>query len=130
MSIQITQPLHTAILVSDLEKAEQFYGQVLGLSKVDRALKYPGVWYQLGDYQLHLMVDSTIPSGLHNTEKWGRNRHVAFAVTDLQAAKEHLTAAGCAIQMSASGRAALFTYDPDGNVIELSEVVFDKIYAD
>ncbi|EAM49881.1 conserved hypothetical protein [Crocosphaera watsonii WH 8501] len=45
----IIQCLHTAILVSDLEKAEHFYGDILGLEKVDRPLKYPGVWYQIGN---------------------------------------------------------------------------------
>jgi glyoxylase I family protein len=39
--MKITQYLHTAILVSDLSKAENFYGQVLGLTRVDRVLKYP-----------------------------------------------------------------------------------------
>lgn len=119
--MQITQCLHAAILVSDLERAEHFYSNVLGLSKVERILKYPGVWYQVGAFQIHLIVDSTIPSELQNPEKWGRNRHLAFSVTNLDAAKEQLLAHGCAIQMSASGRAALFIQDPDGNVIELSQ---------
>jgi glyoxylase I family protein len=118
--MQITQSLHTAVLVSDLERAEHFYGTVLGLPKVDRTLKYPGVWYQIGDFQIHLIVDATIPPQLNNPEKWGRNRHIAFAVADLDAAKEQLLAHGCNVQMSASGRDALFTHDPDGNVIELS----------
>lgn len=120
--MQIINYLHAAILVSDLEKAEHFYGNVLGLPKIDRQLKYPGAWYQVGDTQIHLIVDSTISSGLHNTEKWGRNRHVALAVDDLQAAEKHLKNCGLEVQMSASGRAALFTHDPDGNVIELTEV--------
>jgi glyoxylase I family protein len=122
MSIQLQRPLHTAILVTNLEQAEQFYGEVLGLAKVERSLKYPGAWYQLGDYQIHLMVDATIPSGLHNVEKWGRNGHVAFGVADLDAAKTHLLAHNCPVQVSASGRAALFTQDPDGNVVELSQL--------
>lgn len=120
--MQITNYLHAAILVSDLEKAEHFYGNVLGLPKVDRQLKYPGAWYQIGNTQIHLILDATISSGLHNAEKWGRNRHVAFAVDDLQAAKERLKTYGLDVQMSASGRAALFIHDPDGNVVELTEV--------
>lgn len=118
--MQITQCLHTAILVSELERAEHFYGTVLGLPKVDRTLKYPGAWYQIGNFQIHLIVDATIQPQLHNAEKWGRNRHIAFAVADLDATKEQLLAYGCKLQMSASGRDALFTQDPDGNVIELS----------
>jgi glyoxylase I family protein len=120
--VGIVRSLHTAILVRDLERAQAFYGTVLGLEQVDRSLRYPGVWYQVGDYQLHLLVDADTPHGLHNSQKWGRNRHIAFAVTDIQTAKAALTEQGYPVQMSASGRAALFTYDPDGNVVELSEL--------
>ncbi len=120
--MQITQCLHSAILVSDLERAEQFYSNVLGLAKVDRALKFPGAWYQIGDFQIHLIVADSMPSDLVNPEKLGRNRHIAFSVDNLDAAKEQLLAHNYPIQMSASGRAALFTQDPDGNIIELGEL--------
>lgn len=118
----IIQYLHTAILVSDLEKAEHFYGNLLGLSKVERSLKYPGAWYQLGDIQIHLIVDCNLDQELQNTEKWGRNPHLAFSVANLDEVKSQLLASGCEVQMSASGRAALFTQDPDNNVIELSQI--------
>ncbi len=118
--MQITRSLHTAILVTDLERAENFYGKVLGLSKVDRVLKYPGAWYQVGDYQIHLIVASSVPTEDQN-QKWGRNPHVAFSVADLDIAKQELLAQNYLIQASASGRAALFTHDPDGNIIELSQ---------
>ena len=120
--MQITQCLHAAVLVSDLEKAEHFYSNVLGLSKVDRILKFPGAWYQIGEFQIHLIVDASIQSALQNPKKWGRNPHIALSVTDLDAAKTQLLAYDCPVQMSASGRAALFTQDPDGNIIELSQV--------
>jgi catechol 2,3-dioxygenase-like lactoylglutathione lyase family enzyme len=118
--MEIIQPLHTAILVSHQERAEHFYGEVLGLTKVDRPFSFAGTWYQIGNFQIHLIVDSGLELKLNNAEKWGRNAHIALAVKDLDAAKAKLAAAGCAMQASASGRAALFTQDPDGNVIELS----------
>lgn len=118
--MQITQSLHTAILVIDLERAEHFYGQVLGLSKVDRALKYPGAWYQVGDYQIHLIVAPSVPTENQN-QKWGRNPHFAFSVADLDIAKQELLNQHYLIQASASGRPALFTHDPDGNIIELTQ---------
>ncbi|MBH8577129.1 VOC family protein [Nostocaceae cyanobacterium CENA369] len=118
--MQITQSLHTAILVTDLERSEHFYGKVLGLSKIDRTLKYPGAWYQIGNYQIHLIVASTVPTDNPN-EKWGRNPHIAFSVADLDAAKQELVNQNYPFQASASGRAALFTQDPDGNIIELSQ---------
>lgn len=120
--MNITHYLHTAVLVSDLEQAEQFYGKVLGLEKVNRTLKYPGAWYQIGAIQVHLIADNGLAPQLQNSAKWGRNPHLALAVENLEAAKAHLMAHGCEMQLSASGRAALFTQDPDGNVIELTEV--------
>lgn len=120
--MRITDYLHTAILVTNLDRAEQFYSQVLGLTKIDRSLKYPGAWYELGAIQIHLIVDMTITLKLQNSEKWGRNPHLAMAVENLEAAKAHLLAHGYEAQLSASGRSALFTQDPDGNVIELTEV--------
>ena len=83
--MQITQCLHAAILVSDLNRAEHFYGEILKLPKTERSRNFPGSWYQIG------------------------------------AAKEQLINYNCPIQASASGRRALFTQDPDGNIIELSE---------
>ncbi|WP_414526496.1 VOC family protein [Nodularia chucula] len=119
--MQILQPLHTAILVTDLAKSEHFYGEVLGLSKIHRSLKYAGAWYEVNNYQIHLIVASTVPTDNPN-EKWGRNPHIAFAVADLDVAKQELIQQNYPIQMSASGRAALFTQDPDGNMIELSQL--------
>ncbi|GAB1543748.1 VOC family protein [Scytonema sp. NUACC21] len=118
--MEITQCLHTAILVTNLDKAEHFYGQVLGLPKVERSLKFAGAWYQVGHYQIHLIVAPSVPCDRQN-EKWGRNPHLAFSVADLDAAKQQLQDNNCPIQPSASGRPAVFTKDPDGNIIELSQ---------
>lgn len=112
--------LHTAILVTDLKKAEHFYGEVLGLVKIDRVMKFPGTWYQIGDYQLHLIVAPFVVNQPKH-EKWGRNPHIAFSVSDLDAAKQQLLNYNFPIQPSASGRPAIFTQDPDGNVIELGQ---------
>lgn len=119
--IQITQPLHVALLVSNLEQSEHFYGTILGLTPVERPFNFPGTWYQVGDFQIHLIVASAVIPDQVNAEKWGRNRHLAFAVADLEIAKQQLILHQCPLQMSASGRAALFTQDPDGNLIELSQ---------
>ncbi|MGP1385463.1 MAG: VOC family protein [Thainema sp.] len=118
----LIQPLHTALLVANVDRAEAFYGGVLGLAKVDRPLSYAGAWYQLGDYQIHLIEDSTYTTAPHNTAKWGRNPHIAFGVNDLDAIKSLLVQKGYPMQLSASGRAAVFTQDPDGHVIELSQI--------
>ncbi|MGL5944413.1 MAG: VOC family protein [Waterburya sp.] len=121
--MKITQCLHTAILISDLERAEKFYGDLLGLSKFERHnFKFPGTWYQIGECQLHLIVQANYAAPLNNPDKWGRNPHIALAIANLQVAKDKLQAQGYPIQMSASGRKALFTQDPDGNIIELAQI--------
>jgi catechol 2,3-dioxygenase-like lactoylglutathione lyase family enzyme len=88
----------------------------------ERNLKFPGIWYQIGPYQIHLIVDVPRPVDVTNTEKLGRNRHVAFGVEDLEQLKARLQAANYPCQLSASGRTALFTRDPDGNVLEFSQI--------
>ncbi len=120
--ITVQAPLHVAINVSDLNHAQRFYGGVLGLQPVERPFSFPGVWYQVGAFQIHLIVAEGYQSTPQNPEKWGRNGHLALAISDLEAAKAALVQAGCPVQTSASGRATLFTQDPDGNIIELSAV--------
>jgi len=70
--MQITQCLHAAILVSDLERAEQFYGNVLGLPKVDRQLKFTGAWYQIGNFQIHLIENRDVAIALSNVPRQSR----------------------------------------------------------
>ncbi len=114
--------LHTALLVSDLEKSRHFYGTVLGLTPVLRELKFPGIWYQIGPVQIHLIQVPQVIGDQVDPEKWGRNRHLALGVGDLAPYRQRLITQGCAVQNSASGRAALFIQDPDGNVIEISQI--------
>ncbi|MEM0980335.1 MAG: VOC family protein [Cyanobacteria bacterium P01_H01_bin.58] len=117
----ILRSLHAAILVSDLDQAATFYGETLGLEAAPRALNFPGLWYQVGDFQLHLIHHEGWHAPDPRPDKWGRNPHLAFQVEDLGAVKTRLSDRGYPIQMSASGRAALFTQDADGNVVELSQ---------
>jgi glyoxylase I family protein len=119
--IEIVGCLHAAVLVSKLERSIEFYEGILGLSRIDRSLNYPGAWYQIGDVQIHLIEDVNYQSPNIDLLKSTRNPHIALGVRDLTAAKEQLLAANCIVKMSNSGRAALFTQDPDGNAIELIE---------
>jgi catechol 2,3-dioxygenase-like lactoylglutathione lyase family enzyme len=118
--MQITRALHTAILITNLEKSQHFYSQVLGLTQVERNLKYPGLWYQIGDYQIHLIVAKSVPTQDQN-EQLEPIPHVAFSVVDLAVVKAELLQQNYPMQPSLSGRAAIFIKDPDGNMIELSQ---------
>ena len=102
--------------------SEHFYGTILGLSKVERNLKFAGAWYQLGSFQLHLIVAEKNHEGPASEEKWGLRGHLAFAIANLETAKQKLTAANVPMQTSSSGRSAIFIQDPDGHVIELSQL--------
>lgn len=120
MSVQAF--LHATLLVSNLEAARAFYGTALGLMPGERQLSFPGEWYQIGPVQLHLIVSEHLIGDRVNAQKWGRNRHLAFAVENLAELQQRLVAMGYAVQASSSGRAAIFVSDPDGNLIELTQV--------
>jgi catechol 2,3-dioxygenase-like lactoylglutathione lyase family enzyme len=128
--MQIEQALHVAIAVTDLDRAATFYGEVLGLPQADRPLKFPGLWYQVGAFQIHLIQCQSSPESspaptiapLFDSQRWGRNPHLAFAVSDVAAIATSLETAGYAVQHSASGRSAIFVRDPDGNLLEFSQV--------
>jgi glyoxylase I family protein len=120
--MSIIQFLHASLLVTDLEASRYFYETVLGLTPTERNLSFAGAWYQLGPIQIHLIVAETVIGDRINPEKWGRNRHLALAVSDIEAMKQHLESLRQPFQLSASGRAALFIPDPDGNLIELTQV--------
>jgi glyoxylase I family protein len=119
----LIRSLHVALLSTDLDRSRQFYEGALGLLPVDRPLGFPGVWYQLDGFQIHLIRAEVIIADRVDGDRWGRNRHLAFAVDDLGEIADRLTQQGHTIQRSASGRPALFTQDPDGNVIEFSQMV-------
>jgi glyoxylase I family protein len=119
--MSVTQFLHASLIVTDLEAAQKFYETILGLKRTDRNLSFAGQWYQIGSIQLHLIVAPERIEDRINQDKWGRNRHLAFAVADLAAIKQRLQTLDYSFQASSSGRAALFVPDPDGNLIELAQ---------
>ena len=116
----VIRGLHVALNVTDLDRAAEFYGGLLGLELIDRPLKFPGLWYAIGDWQIHLIVAPQVASSIQD-DRWGRNPHLAIAVDDLEVLKNQLTTAGLSWQASASGRAAIFTQDPDGNLLEFQQ---------
>lgn len=119
--VAILRSLHVAVLVRDLEEAKRFYTDILGLAEAPRSLNFPGYWFQVGDAQIHLMQCDDWQAPCPRPEKWGRNPHLALQVDDLSALKARLTEQGYPLQMSSSGRAALFTQDPSGNIVEVSQ---------
>ncbi|MEA5471037.1 VOC family protein [Spirulina sp. 06S082] len=120
--MEITQCLHTALLVCDLDRAKHFYGTILNLPIAERDLKFAGVWYQVGNYQIHLIVNTEFSGNLYDRAKWGRNAHIAFNVDNLAELKQRLQAHNWPMQLSSSGRAAIFIQDADKNIIEVNQM--------
>jgi len=108
---------HVTILVTDLDRARDFYSRVLGLREVPRppSFDFPGMWFKTGGAFLHLLgkpePDTTGP------------RHFCYWVRDIQAAKRHAEAAGWEVlwqtKYKITGIDRFFVYDPDENRVEI-----------
>lgn len=111
---------HVAILVYDLERAETFYREVLGIGRSSTPSYNPAsiVFLDCGPTMIHLIryPDSTARPGRKGV-------HWAFEVTDLEVAYRKVVDAGCEIEVPISARPDgspyFFFYDPEGNRIEL-----------
>ena len=111
---------HISLLVADLQRARDFYEGILGLeiNPARPAMSFAGVWYDIGPVQIHLMCLPNPEAGLVRPEHGGRDRHAAFAISDMHELKECLTKADIKFTLSQSGRGALFCRDPDDNALE------------
>lgn len=115
--------LHVSFPVSELDAARRFYEGVLGLtpSPLRPTLPFDGVWYEIGAQQIHLLALPNPDRGAERPAHGGRDRHTAFAVSELRALEERLRSAGISYTLSQSGRQALFCRDPEGNALEFVE---------
>lgn len=120
----ITTLLHASVLVRDTRIALAFYHELLGLA-IDPTrpdLGYPGAWLQVGPQQIHLLELPNPDPVTGRPAHGGRDRHIALAITSVDALKQKLDAAGIYYTLSRSGRRALFCRDPDGNALEFVEI--------
>lgn len=115
---------HVSLLVADTGRALGFYRDLLGLALAERPdLGFPGAWLSIGDGQLHLLELPNPDPLSGRPEHVGRDRHLALAVDDLDGLVGRLAHAGVSCARSRSGRAAVFCRDPDGNGIELVQIM-------
>jgi len=81
---------HVAVIVSEVDRARDFYQKLLGLEKIPRPkTRAPGEWPGIGTNQLPL-IGGTAPAGKSDP----RRPHMAPEVENLQAAKAVLTELG------------------------------------
>lgn len=123
--IKVTQLLHASLLVADLGRARAFYEGVLGLapSPARPEMSFDGVWYDIGAAQIHLLCLPNPDPIDGRPAHGGRDRHTALAVEGWEELKARLDAAGIGYTLSRSGRRALFIRDPDGNALELIDMI-------
>ena len=121
--VEVVGLLHASLLIEDVSVSRAFYEGVLGLQPSDSRpdLGFPGVWYDVGSAQIHLICQPNPDPISGRPPHGGRDRHTALAVRGWEAAKAQLDAASIGYTLSRSGRRALFCRDPDGNALELVE---------
>lgn len=125
---------HTALVVSDLEGSIEFYTRVLGFH-VARRLDF-------GDRELVIIALGEEPAAKIELLRYDATdqkqgvpddrtllglRHLAFHVSDVGAAYEQLLEAGVRMQddppfKRSGGPPIAFGYDPDGVLLEFSEL--------
>lgn len=119
--VQITDIHHVSFIVNDLQRALEFYSDLLNIEQKHNRpeMGFSGAWLKINDSQeIHLLeLDNPDPTSGRPTHG-GRDRHAAFNVKDLSPLKAALDRNNIAYTLSMSGRAALFTRDPDGNALE------------
>ena len=115
---------HVSVCVTDLPRAKQFYGDVLGLTEIPRpTFSFPGAWYELGDRQLHLIVHTTPRALRGTTDIDGRDGHFAFRVRDYEETVDYLRRRGVPFWENPRNPTPweqVYVTDPDGNVIEFN----------
>jgi catechol 2,3-dioxygenase-like lactoylglutathione lyase family enzyme len=115
---------HVSLSVTDIEKAKEFYGTVLGFEELERPdFDFPGAWYQIGTIQLHL-IENTQAETLRKSNKLdSRDGHLAIRVKDYYETVNYLEAKGIEMLQkpnSKSGFAQIFCMDPSQNLIEFN----------
>ena len=119
---------HVTIVVQDLKASRIFYVDVLGMDAVERpAFGFPGLWFQAGQTQVHLIEENTESGPAGNqvaaNASISRTRHFAFEVEDAFAAQAALEAAGLTLaagpKQRPDGPTQIYVQDPDGHLVEL-----------
>lgn len=113
---------HVALHVADLEASVAFYRDQLELEPMARpAFAFPGAWFRLGVRQeLHLIAGREQP-----VQSERRGTHFALQVGSMDEAEALLQRNGVAYRprkRRPDGAWQLFLADPDGHLIELTDL--------
>ena len=113
--IDVQRVDYIRVPVTDMEKATQFYGEVLGLERNPNSAAEDWVEYEAGNVTLAVMTPDT--HGEASAAAASGTLTIALRVRDVAAAKTALEAAGVEVnEMWDSGACSGAGFDdPDGN---------------
>jgi len=120
---------HIAIICSNYERSKKFYTEILGFKILQEIYRRERDSYKLdlslnGQYLIELFSFPDPPARLTRPEATGL-RHLAFEVTDVEAAVRQLLANNIAAEPlrvdEYTGKKFTFFPDPDGLPVELYE---------
>jgi len=127
--VDISKVHHIAIICSNYKISKKFYTEILGFKVLNEVYREERDSYKLdlcvgGQYQIELFSFSDPPKRKSFPEAAGL-RHLAFAVTDIQEAVQHLKRCGIKTEPirvdEITGKQFVFFQDPDGLPLELYE---------
>jgi catechol 2,3-dioxygenase-like lactoylglutathione lyase family enzyme len=127
-SIRVRHIDHVTFVVRNLDASRTFYEGVLGMECVPRpAFNFPGLWFQAGGTQIHLIGQHSEsgPAGADRAAgvAISRTHHVAFEVDEAAPVIQRLKDLGIEIvsgpKFRPDGPTQLYVLDPDGNLVEL-----------
>lgn len=120
MKINILRLNHVQICIpfGAEERAREFYGGLLGLEEIEKPevlKKNGGLWYRMGDIQLHV--------GVEDMGEGASKRHPAFEVEGIKEVRAYFERSGVRVkdEPSVPGFERFSFYDPFGNRVELLE---------
>ena len=121
--IQYESLHHVSLTVTDLDRAKNFYTNILCLKEIQRPdFDFPGAWYEVEGQQLHLIVFPSAQTFRQDKHVSSDEGHFALRVKDYEATLNWLKSKDVELLEkpdSISGFAQIFCADPDGNLIEL-----------
>jgi glyoxylase I family protein len=115
---------HVSLSVTNLERARDFYSNILCLKEIERPnFDFPGAWYEVEQQQIHLIVLPSSQTIRPDKRLSSREGHFALRVENYAATLAWLQKNDIEILdrfHSKSGFAQIFCADPDGNLVELN----------
>ena len=128
--MKLNKILETALYVNNLEEAEKFYVDILGLEVVKRSQSIPArdLFLRCGDTMLLLFnpEETKIDTGVVPTHGTIGQGHMAFGIprSDFDNWREYLIKNSITIEKEADwekGTHSIYFRDPSGNSIEFIE---------